>query len=248
MENIFILVLGAVLGSFLNICIYRIPLHESILYPKSHCSNCNATLKIKDLIPVFSWIFLRGRCRYCRNFIGKRLIIIEIVMMIVTYWLYYRCGLTAIFVTGILFFFFLFCIAVIDYFHGCILDRMLLPMGGLGIFVKLFLLGHAYEDLLGGFVLGGGSLLFLFFCTKGGMGGGDIKFAAVLGLWLGWQYILLVLFLAFFAGGIFSTLVLTFGIKKRTDMVPFGPFLSGAAYISFFYGAQIIEFYKEIIL
>jgi leader peptidase (prepilin peptidase) / N-methyltransferase len=248
MENVFILVMGAVMGSFLNVCIYRIPLNESILYPGSHCSNCKAKLKIKDLIPVFSWIFLRGKCRYCRKMIGKDPIIIETVTMILIYWLYYVFGLTAIFGEGILFVGFLFCIAMIDYFHGCILNRMLLPMACLGIFINLFLFGRACSDLLYGFILGGGSLMFLLFCTKGGMGGGDIKFAAVLGLWLGWQDILLVLFLAFLAGGVFSAIVLSFGIKERTDMVPFGPFLSSAAYISFLYGSQTIEFYREMIL
>ncbi len=247
---------GLIIGSFLNVCIYRIPQNQSIAFPASRCSHCKTPLAVRDLIPVVSYLFLKGRCRYCHHSISKRYPLVELL----TAFLFVLCYM----VTGyhfeslglILFTSFLLVITFIDIDHHLIFDKVLTWFALMGIAFNAL---HTYEnlsgilpllsflDMLTGVLIGGGSFLAIALISKGGMGGGDIKLAAALGLWLGWKLNLLALFLAFLFGGIGSGTLLALKIKGRKDPIPFGPFISAGAFISMLYGSVIIDWYLQVL-
>ena len=137
-------------------------------------------------------------------------------------------------------------IAFIDYDWNFIFDKVLLWLAFCGVFIQFFLGQLSYLNMLLGFLIGGGSLLIFMILSHGGMGGGDVKFAAVLGIWFGWQYTLLILWIAFVLGGLAGVVLLVTGKKTRKDLVPFGPFLSLAAFFIYLYGNIILSIYQVI--
>lgn len=255
MDTMIIFMLGLVIGSFLNVCIYRIPLEKSIVYPQSSCIQCGKSLIIIDLIPIISYMFLGGKCRYCKKNISIRYAGVELVTAALFIFAYMNLGMSFKMIQTLILISFLIIITFIDYDYQLILDKLLIPMGIVGVififansFFYDYLLYSNMADALIGSLVGGG-LLFLINClSRGGIGWGDIKFAIVIGIWLGWQYTLITLLLAFILGGIVGILLIVSKRKGRKDYIPFGPFLSLAMFINYFYGNQIIYLYLEWLL
>lgn len=245
MFSILIFIFGLLIGSFLNVCIYRLPQNQSIVTPSSHCMTCNTRLKPWDLIPVISYLISRGHCRYCGIAFSFRYAIVELLTAILFIWCFQISGLSFLFVKALILTSFLLVITFIDYDHQLILDKVLLWLSGTGVVINLWTNSMSIWDMLIASSLGSGLLLFIAVVSKGGMGGGDIKFAAALGIWLGWQYLLLALLLSFVFGGIGGLSLLLFKLKNRKDFIPFGPFIAVGALLSLLYGNEIIAWYIE---
>lgn len=235
-------VLGLFVGSFLNVCIHRLPRGQSIVMPPSHCPACGKTLGFVELIPLVSFCWQRGRCRSCRVKISWRYPGVELLTGLLFAILYRHFGLPEVLWQAV-FYSILVAIFFIDWEHELIPNALVAALLLLTAAVQLFMPQISFFAALGGGVLGGGLFLLLAILSKGGMGGGDIKLMTVLGLWFGWQQTILLIFLAFFSGGIVAVLLLLLKIKKRKDAVPFGPFLVLSAFIVGMWGKQIITWY-----
>ncbi|QIB26473.1 prepilin peptidase [Caloranaerobacter azorensis] len=242
--NFVIFITGLIIGSFLNVCIYRIPKGESIVYPPSHCTNCNTRLKAIDLIPVFSYLLNKGRCRYCGERISLQYPFVEIFNGLIYLLLFYKFGLSFNLIKYLFLTSLLIVISVIDYKHQIIPNSILL----FGFFTILIfkLLYYSKAELLNsilGLLIGGLIFSIIVIVSRGGMGGGDIRLIALLGFFFGWKHLLLLMLLSFVIGAFFSIILLLLKIKSMKDFIPFGPFISIAAIITIFYGDTLISYY-----
>lgn len=243
--EIFIFILGTIIGSFLNVCIYRIPAKQSIAFPPSHCLKCNTKLRALDLIPVFSFLFTKGRCRYCSHKISLQYPLVELLNGLIYLLIYLKFRFNIELIGYLILSSILLVVTVIDYQHQIIPDTVNLfgLVCAIGFHVvALSNLSNLFQYIVGSLV-GGGFLLLIAVITKGAMGGGDIKLMAMLGFWLGWKLIILNLFLSFFIGGIASIILILFKFKNKKDMIPFGPFIVLATMLTVFYGNDIVNYY-----
>ena len=247
--TILIFLFGLTIGSFLNVCIYRIPKGESISFPPSHCMGCGTRLKSYDLIPVISFIVARGKCRYCGEKISLQYPIIEVLNGILYLLIYYKFGLSLLLIKYSILCSILLVISIID------LNLKIIP-NSINLFLLLYgiifnIIEFSFNNLtsnLFGLFIGGGLFLLIAIISKGAMGGGDIKLVAVLGLLFGFKKILLITFLSFIIGAVISILLLLFKINKRKDYIPFGPFICIGTFITIIYGNNIIEWYLNTLL
>lgn len=244
MEVLFFLT-GTIFGSFLMLCAYRIPRQQSIVFPASHCLLCKTKLGVKDLFPVLSYLFIKGRCRYCDADLSLRYLLIELLSGCIFLWCYSKMGLSFELISTLVFSSYLIVIALIDYDHQLILDRVLVWLAGVGAAINFYTGDIPVWEMLLASAAGGGILSAIVIVSNGGMGWGDVKFAAVIGLWLGVQKMLLVLFLAFVLGGISGMLLIASKLKSRKDVIPFGPCLAAGAFIAMLYGTTLITWYLE---
>ncbi len=236
--------LGTAIGSFLNVCIDRLPKGESIVSPASQCDACGRRLRAMDLIPVLSYLIRRGRCRYCQAPIPPRCLWVEVGtgVLFVLIWLRFSSSAYAGFVaccSAIL-----IVTLVIDLEQHKIFNRIVYPAIGFALIAALIFpeppLG---ERLLGG-LLGFGLLLLLAIIYPAGMGMGDVKLMGFIGLVVGFPNVLLALFLSFVLGGLISGVLLAAGRIGRRDPVAFAPFLTLGAMTTLFYGEQIIRWWS----
>lgn len=242
---LFVFLAGLCAGSFLNVCIYRLPEGGSIAYPPSNCPSCGSRLRLADLIPVLSYLFLRGRCRYCGGKISMQYPAIELTTGILFLLAYLKYGLTLHALRTAVLFAVVTAATVIDWRYRIIPDRLNLA----GFVLGTALLFESREVLTAnsiGFLAGGGLLYLVALVSRGGMGGGDIKLAAVMGLLLGWKYLLLALFLAFAAGALVGICLVLLKIKKMKTALPFGPFLALGAIIAALAGDRLISWYLQL--
>jgi len=244
---------GLIFGSFLNVCIYRIPIRKSIIFPPSTCPNCGHRIKFYDNIPVLSYILLLGKCRYCHKRIPIHYPVVELLTGFLSMALFIRYGLGYQYILSFLFIVSLVLISFIDLHHQIIPDILSIP----GIFVGLavsFILGHItwVDSLIG--AVGGGGLLYLIALVfkkvtgKDGMGGGDIKLLAMIGAWMGWQALPFIVLLSSVSGIVIGGGALLMAGKGYRVRIPFGPFLSLGAIIYFFFGLQLIHWYYRLLL
>lgn len=248
-----VFLVGLVFGSFFNVCIYRIPRQESIIVPPSRCNSCGHRLGVKDLFPVFSYIFLRGRCRYCGSQIGLKDTASELAVGILFVLAYIKFGISWKLLSNLVLLSILYIAALIDLKHQIIPDGLVAT--GL-VFAVVFILSDItvlWLDGLIGLGVGGGFFLAIAFLSelllkKEGMGGGDIKLMAMIGAFLGWKLTVLALLLSVYAGGIIGGVLILTGIKKRSDRIPFGPFIALGTAMAVFFGSNIIEWYLHKIL
>ena len=250
LTGMIIFVIGLVIGSFSNVCIYRIPRNESLVSPGSHCPQCNKPIPFYDNIPVISYILLKGKCRYCGQPIPLQYPIVELATGLFYLALYLFYGLQLITIIYMILCTLLIIISFIDLKERIIPDVLSLPFIAIGFIVSFFLRTLSPIDSLLGILAGGGSLLIIaiagtYLFKKEAMGGGDIKLAAMIGAFLGWQLTLLSLFLGFFLGSIIGVIVLIIN-KGKSDIVPFGPFIALGAMLSIFWGQAIIFWYLMI--
>ncbi len=249
---IFILgLLGLIVGSFSNVCIYRIPKNESIIFPASHCSKCRKTIKPIDNIPLLSYILLKGRCRHCKSKISIQYPIVELLTGLIYLIIYLIYGLTIQTLIYIILSSALIIIAFIDLNEQIIPDVISLPGIVIGFILSFFVTYISFVDsILGilGIAVGGGIILIIglggsVIFKKEAMGGGDIKLAAMIGAFLGYRYIIISLFLGFFLGALTGIILIMAKIKSREDVVPFGPFIVLGSFITLLWGEQIISWY-----
>jgi len=264
MEAVFIIVftlLGMAVASFLNVCIDRLPAGKSLVYPPSHCSACQHRLSAKDLIPVFSYLWLRGRCGYCQAPIPRRLLWVEIGTGLLFGYLYWHYGLSIELAVTAVYCCLFIVLMVIDLEHGLILNKVVYPAMAVALLISIFLppskvahldgvvalllsrlpqLGIVQAAIGGG--IGLGLFLLIIVISRGGMGWGDVKLAALIGLVTGYL-ILVALFLAVIFGGLVAATLLLLKIKKRKEGIPFAPFLSLATIVTLLWGSNILNWY-----
>ncbi|MDX1600153.1 MAG: prepilin peptidase [Anaerolineales bacterium] len=235
--------LGAVIGSFLNVVADRIPDDQSLVSPRSYCPACKRQLHPLELIPIVSYLALRGRCRTCGARIPLRVFGVEVASGLVFGLAAVRFGLSLHTALVCLFSALLIVFFVIDLEHGLVPNRLLFPSMGLAIFAIPF---APWEDPLGqlvGGVLSFGVLFAIAHLAAGGMGMGDVKLAALLGVILGFPAIVPGLLVAFISGGAVAGGLLLAGRIERRDPMPFGPFLSAAGVLFLLYGDQIVHWW-----
>jgi leader peptidase (prepilin peptidase)/N-methyltransferase len=242
--EIFSFVVGAAVGSFLNVIILRLPEEKSIVFPASHCPECRHPIRLYDNIPLISYLFLKGRCRDCGGSISLRYPLVEGLTAILSLLIYWKFGPSMQYLCVFVFTCSLIVITFIDLDHQIIPDVISLP--GIPIFflAAVFVMNLRFFDAFLGFLIGGGVLYGVAFVyelitKREGMGGGDIKLLAMIGAFLGWQSLLFVLLISSFAGAAVGIALM---IIKGQDMkyaVPFGPFLSLGAIAYLFFGAYL---------
>jgi leader peptidase (prepilin peptidase)/N-methyltransferase len=246
-------VFGAILGSFLNVCIWRVPRDESIVHPGSHCPHCGTPVRPFDNIPLLSYALLRGRCRQCATPIGFRYPLVEILMGLLTVVLLDRFGLSPAFAVYTVFTAALVVVSFIDLDHQIIPDVISLPGIGVGLACSLLGIGPSIIDSAVGTLLGGGLLLavavgYHALTKREGMGGGDIKLLAMIGAFLGWRAVLVTLVLGSLSGAIVgAALIVGRGTETRVP-IPFGPFLALGAICALLFGDPLIEWYLNFAL
>ncbi|MFQ5647419.1 MAG: prepilin peptidase [bacterium] len=236
---------GLALGSFLNVCIYRIPRKESLLYPGSHCPSCEKPVKFYDNIPVLSFLILGGKCRNCRSRISWRYPLVELATSIIFLLsLRHFNSDPAAAAPYAAFMALLLAISLIDLDVKIIPNRLVFPgiVTG-GIFAALSWLNVSPMSSLIGFGVGGGLFYLIALLSRGGMGGGDIKLIALIGILVGWQGVLLTIMLASSMGALAGVWAILFLKKGRKDQIPFGPFLSLGTCFTIFFGEAIIRYY-----
>ncbi|MBE9542478.1 MAG: prepilin peptidase [Proteobacteria bacterium] len=240
--------LGAVIGSFLNVCIIRLPEGRSIVSPPSHCPTCQSPIRFYDNIPVFSYILLRGKCRGCGERISPRYPLVEFLTGCLSVLLLFRFGLSLSYGVYLIFISSLVVITFIDIDHRIIPDKISLPAIPIGFTLSFLLPELTWLQSLIGILVGGGSLLLVAVVYEAiagveGMGGGDIKLLAMLGAFLGWEGVLFTIMASSIIGTVAGGGYMILSGKGRKAAVPFGPFLSIGALIYLLWGELIIRWY-----
>ncbi len=243
-----VFIFGTVIGSFLNVCICRIPAGQSVISPASRCPQCGTAIRWYQNVPVFSYLLLRGRCARCGVSISLRYPLVEALTGLLFVWVYLRfewqwaTPVYWVFVAALV------VITFIDLDHQIIPDVISLP----GIVVGFLTIGLipwvSWVDSLLGILLGGGSLwlvaeIYFRLTGKEGMGGGDIKLLAMIGAFLGWKAILPIIFLGSLAGSMVGIPLMLIRRKDGKLAIPFGPFLAMGAVVYLLWGRQLLDWY-----
>lgn len=245
MEIILIVLLGLIIGSFLNVCIYRIVREEPISFPQSHCTSCGYSLKPKDLVPVFSYIYLEGRCRCCKEKISIKYPLVEILNSCLYVLIYLRFGFTLDLFKFCMFASLLIVIAFIDFETKFIYNSTIIfgVISGI-VFNALIWIKNKYipwNYIVGAFI--GFGIIYLIVILTDAMGEGDIDIALICGLFLGIKGVIVTLFIAIILGGIVGAIILILKLKDRKAEIAFGPYLAIGGIISCLYGNYLIEIY-----
>lgn len=242
---------GAIIGSFLNVCIYRIPSGQSIVTPPSRCSRCRSHIRWYQNIPIVSYLFLRGRCASCDVPISIRYPLVEGITGLLFVLVFMQFGLTWITVVYWVFVAALVAISFIDLDHQIIPDVISLPGIPLGFLLTFAVPWLSWTDSLFGILLGGGSLAFIawgyYVLTRNeGMGMGDVKLLAMLGAFMGWKAILPIIFIGSLVGTIFGLPLMFMKGANGKLAIPFGPFLSLGAIIYLLWGPFLVRWYLSL--
>lgn len=250
-------ILGLAVGSFLNVCIDRLPQNKSIVFPPSHCESCQRRLAARDLIPLFSYLRLRGRCRYCQSSIPRKLLWVELATGLIFAFLYWWCvvfnkddlGIAVFWVLA--FYACLFTVVfVIDLERTLILNKVVYPSMVVALLLALYpwpWLNQSMPLRIAHAALGGaiGFVIFLVIAlaSRGGMGWGDVKLAALIGLATGFPLVIVAVIMAAILGGIVAAALLVAKKRTRRQAIPFGPFLAVAAMATLLWGSDILSWY-----
>jgi leader peptidase (prepilin peptidase)/N-methyltransferase len=239
--EIYLFLVGLVVGSFLNVCIYRIPLKQSLLRPRSHCPSCNQMIRWYQNIPLFSYLVLRGRCSNCKTKISPVYPFVELITAVLFVMLWRFFGPTIPFLIYIVFSCIMIVLIFIDFYHQILPHRITFPgivLGFASSFVNPYV--KPIESALG--ILVGGLLPLLVLIVykwirkKEGLGHGDVFMLALIGAFLGWRQVLVVLFLSSLVGSLIGLFII-FIWKKGSDFaLPYGTFLGAAALFALFFG------------
>jgi len=246
--------LGLIVGSFLNVCIWRVPRGESIIAPGSRCPHCRTPIGPLNNIPVLSYILLGGRCRHCRRRISPRYPLVEALNGLLYAGVLWRFGLgwhTPFYLSLVSS---LIVITFIDLDFQIIPDGITLTGTAVGLLAGGFLLQDPFlrgeplgvtASLIG--AAGGFSAYYLIaLASRGGMGGGDIKLMAMVGALMGWKSVLLTTFIGSFLGSLLGIFLMVFRGKGRKTKIPFGPFLSAGAVVTLFWGQELLRLYLDV--
>jgi len=251
MLNVISVIFGALIGSFLNVCILRVPKGESIVFPGSRCPYCKKPIKFYDNIPLISYLLLRGKCRQCKKPISPQYPLVEGITAVSSLLLFIKYGPSLSYLFYFLFVDGLIVITVIDLYDQIIPDVISIPGIGMGLLCSLIIPHLTLLDSLKGILVGGGSLflvakLYQWLFKREGMGGGDVKLLAMIGAFLGWKAVILTIFLSSLVGSIIGIVVIVSKGKDFKYAIPFGPFLSFGAVIALFYQNEIISWYLQL--
>jgi leader peptidase (prepilin peptidase)/N-methyltransferase len=245
---------GISFGSFINVLVYRLPLGESLIKPPSKCPHCGTAIKFYDNIPLISYAVLRGRCRSCEARISLRYPLVEILAGLSVTFAIYSFGFTFRGVEAAVLSLALLAIFFIDLDCTIIPNAITYPGIVLGLLLSLVpgtMIG--WKQSLIGMAVGGAAFLLVGFLgeiifKKEALGFGDVKYAAMVGAFLGWKNLLLMLVIASFLGSVVGiALILAGGKKKKSTYIPFGPFLTVGAWISIYFGETIIRAYLNLV-
>jgi leader peptidase (prepilin peptidase)/N-methyltransferase len=244
---LFLVLAGLIVGSFLGALIWRIKVGESVARGRSYCPLCKHQLGFWDLIPLFSFLGQRGRCRYCRRPISLMYPFLELASAGILILLFLYFGLSLEFFIYSAYSFFLITIFVYDLRWQIIPDEVVIP----GIVIALigqFFLPVKFTEALLGAIIGGGFFLIQYLVSRGRwIGGGDIRLGVMMGLMLGWPRLLAALFLAYFLGAVIGIILIAFGRKKMKSYLAFGPFLTLFTLVALIYGDFLIEWYLNLL-
>jgi prepilin signal peptidase PulO-like enzyme (type II secretory pathway) len=246
--NLFIFIFGLIVGSFLNCVIYRLEIGKSFLEGHSFCPYCKHELIWHDLIPVFSFLMLKGKCRYCQKPISIQYPLVELTtallfLLIINHY-YLPFTIYHLLITC-----FLIVIFVYDLKHYIIPDKVIFPAIATAFIYNLFNIKYLILNTFPAALGASGFFLAIYLASKGKwMGFGDVKLSFLMGLHLGFPNILVALFLAFFTGAIIGLILIAQSKKTLKSMVPFGPFLVFGTFLAMFYGEPIINWYSNLFL
>lgn len=250
--------LGIAVGSFLNVCIDRLPLRKSLVYPPSHCDSCQHRLSVKDLIPLFSYLWLRGCCRYCRERIPPRVLLVEVLSGALFFLAFWRFGLSVQFALTAFWCCVFLMIIFIDWEHQLILNKVTYPAAIVALVILAIdwllpepgILGNLgflpQPSILSGII--GGAIGFVFFLivfliNPRGMGMGDVKLAGLIGLVTGLPLIIVGLLTGILLGGLVAVVLLLLRRKGRKDVIPYGTFLAIGPILALLWGNEIVNWY-----
>lgn len=257
-------IFGLIIGSFLNVCVYRLPRNISIIRPSSACPACNTPVKPWDNIPILSYIFLKGKCRNCGERISMRYPFVELLNGILYWAAFNHFGLgwhlpfVFAFVSAMV------VITFIDLDFQIIPDVITIPGIAIGLASASFVLPDpflnrantfqtvqnvqivGFNNSISGLFLGGGLFYLIAILSKGGMGGGDIKMMAMVGAFMGWKAVFLTTFIGSLTGSIVGIFLIAFKGRGRKTKIPFGPFLAFSSIITLFFGGKILKWYFNI--
>ncbi|MEE9610742.1 MAG: prepilin peptidase [Desulfatiglandales bacterium] len=245
---LFSFLFGLIIGSFLNVCVHRIPLNQSITNPPSSCPQCGKRVRFYDNIPVISYLILLGKCRHCGQRISLRYPIVEIITGLLSMALFVRYGLSVQYFLFFLFVASLVTISFVDLQHKIIPDVISLPGILLGLGIS-FVFNHlSWLDSMIGIIAGGGflylvAIIFERLTGREGMGGGDIKLLAMIGAWMGWKALPFIILMSSLGGLLIGGGALLVTGQGYRVKIPFGPFLALGALIYFFFGSELVAWY-----
>ena len=253
---------GISVGSFLNVCIDRLPANRSLLYPGSSCDQCHRKLSFADLIPVVSYLWLRGRCRYCGASIPRRVILVEILTGVLFLLAFWQFGLTAEFIITVFWCSVFLVIIFVDWEHQLILNKITYPAAVIALVIlaidsvlsqPVFFPDRAYypEPAVLSGIISGIILLAIFLLIviirPGSMGMGDAKLVALIGFVTGFPLVTFGMLIGVVIGGIVAIVLLSFKLKGRKDVIPYGTFLAIGPIITLLWGNEILNWYIGLI-
>jgi leader peptidase (prepilin peptidase) / N-methyltransferase len=245
METAFAGISGAVIGSFLNVVVYRLPIGQSLVKPRSHCPSCSTPVSPRDNVPLLSWLFLKGRCRHCGETISARYPAVELLTAVCFAAVVLARGVHAELIALIPFTAALIAVTFIDIQHRIVPNRIVGPAAIYGLVTALAFRTHALPELL---IAGAGASTFFLLAAlihPKGMGMGDVKLAGVMGLYLG-RLVMPALVIAFMVGSVVGVgLVMRHGARSRKIGVPFAPFMALGGLVATVAGQQLIDFYLD---
>jgi leader peptidase (prepilin peptidase)/N-methyltransferase len=249
--HLLLFAVGLSIGSFLNVVIYRLPRNKSVVLPRSYCPSCEKVIPFYLNIPIIGYLILMGKCKYCGARISPRYLIIELMsgLTVVCYFAYFGMNLQAL--AAVVLTLVLIPVLFIDFEHRIIPDVISIPGIVIGFGLSFVTPEPGWIGSLIGILLGGGGLLSLgllgdYLFKKESLGGGDVKLAAMLGAFLGWQKVLFVFISSAVLGLIGAVIMMALSRKMReTHQIPFGPFLAAAAVVALFFGDKLISLYLE---
>lgn len=250
---LFFALLGLFVGSFLNVCIDRLPRGQSIVSPPSQCPACRHKLSVLDLIPLLGYLWLRGRCRYCQSPIPLRLPLVEGITALLFAFLYWKLGLELELGILLIYASLLVIIFFIDLEHQLVLDKVSYPAMAIALVFSFFhpgirtfsffWPGLGVESALLGGALGLVVTALIVIVSRGGMGWGDVKMAALVGLMTGFPLVIVALLLSWMAGGLVAAVLLALKVKGRRDTLPFGTFMAVSTMLALLWGQTIWQWF-----
>lgn len=242
-EYLLVFILGSIIGSFANVCIHRLPSRQSIVFPGSQCPQCQQALRTWHNLPLLSYLLLKGRCAYCQAPISWRYPLVELLCGLLYVLVYHHFGLSIQSVVFALLATSLLIVSFIDLAHKIIPDVITLPGIIAGLLASLLVTPIGLGSAALGVMLGGGLFFLVAVLSRGGMGGGDIKLIAMIGAFLGWQAVLLTIFLGALSGAVVGLALILLQKKGRKDPLPFGPFLALGAVLAMVWGQEVLFWY-----
>ncbi|MHB8792068.1 MAG: prepilin peptidase [Thermoleophilia bacterium] len=238
-------VFGAVIGSFLNVVIYRLPRQLSLVAPGSHCPRCEQPVKWYDNIPLVSYVLLRGQCRHCGQGIAMRYPTVELLTAVLWTLAGVEFGMTWSLLPALLFLSSLVAIFYIDLDHSLILNIIVLPVAVIGLAANIAISPDRWLEYLAAGLMSATFFFVVAVLKPGGMGMGDVKLAGMMGFFLG-KDVLIGLFMGFLIGALTGVALMAAGVKGRKSRIPFGPFLAIGAVIALFFGTELLDLWTGI--